>query len=329
MVRRFLVILLVLGSFLMSACPLALLRANGAMLSTNHAARIIPDPEFASTIDTLPATLPSPSPTPSPTPTPVPNLAILTLHTQLANAIDQSGINAAVAVTDLQTGESIDVNGDTPKHAGCTANWFVLLSVVIDLEDDAYPEGDVGDLISRTIYGSNPVTAQDLLIKTGGGSVEGGIPKIRRLMASLGLMHSVFDHPPGYSEQYTTDGSPNTLTANDMNKALTAFYRGVIVGQRWRDYLLEKMTNVKPGLQYLIPAGVGDNARVSHKNGFTWMPGGYVDNDIGIVIFDTSAGPRAYAISFYSQDVAWEYADVPLGQQVSSLVWQYFAAKYP
>jgi hypothetical protein len=99
--------------------------------------------------------------------------------------------------------------------------------------------------------------------------------------------------------------------------------------RQWRDYLLEKMTKVKPGLQYLIPAGVGENARVSHKNGFTWMPGGWVDNDIGIVVFDTSAGPRAYAIAFYSQDIAWEYADVPLGQEVSGLVWQYFATKYP
>jgi len=33
-------------------------------------------------------------------------------------------------------------------------------------------------------------------------------------------------------------------------------------------------------------------------------------------------------ISFYSQDVPWKYADVPLGQTVSKLVWEHFAEKY-
>ena len=268
------------------------------------------------------------SPTPAPTPTPAKDAGLLALREQLAAAIDESGINAAVAVTDLQTGESTDVNGEQPRHAGCTLNWFVLLSNVIDVQEGRYSESEVDNLISRTLWGSNPVTARDLLIQTGGGSIEGGVLKVRRLLSQLGLTHSVFDHPPGYSEQYTTDGSLNTVTANDMNRALAAFYQGEVVDEQRRDYLLEKMTNVKPGLQYLLPAGVGD-ARVSHKNGFTWMPGGWVDNDIGIVVFDSGGGPRAYAISFYSQDVPWEYADVPLGQTVSRLVWQYFVDKYP
>ena len=89
------------------------------------------------------------------------------------------------------------------------------------------------------------------------------------------------------------------------------------------------MTNVKPGLQYLLATGVGETARVSHKNGFTWFPGGWVDNDIGIVTFESAGVSRAYAISFYSQDVTWEYADVPLGQSVSQMVWQFFAGRYP
>jgi len=324
MLRRFLVLLIVLGTFLMTACPLELLGIDAAVLAPALESVTVAGPDAACIAEPAPVVAPPPAPTPTPALDP----DLLALRDRLAAAIDESGINAAVAVTDLQTGESIDVNGDGPRHAGCTANWFVLLSTVTDVQEGRYPESDVGTLISRTIWGSNPVTARDLLIKTGGGSIEGGVLKVRRLLAGLSLTRSVFDHPPGYSEQYTTDGSPNTLTANDMNRALTAFYRGEVVNGQWRDYLLEKMTDVKPGLQYLIPAGVGD-ARVSHKNGFTWMPGGWVDNDIGIVAFDSAGGPRAYAISFYSQDVPWEYADVPLGQTVSRLVWDYFAQKYP
>lgn len=252
---------------------------------------------------------------------------LLQLRDRLAAAVADSGIDAAVAVTDLQTGESIDVNGDTPRYAGCTVNWFVLLSNVVDLQNGLFPESDVGDLISRTIYGSNPVTAHQLLIKTG-GEVPGGLLKVNDLIAKLGMRNTFFDHPPGYEDEFSLRGALNVITANDANRGLAAFYHGGAVNWQWRDYLLQKMTGVKPGLQYLIPAGVGDGV-VSHKNGFSWMPGGWIDNDIGIVRFDSSGGPRAYAISFYTQDVPVEYQDIPLGQSVSRLAWEFFSSRYP
>jgi beta-lactamase class A len=323
MLRRFFVLLLVLATFLTTACALDLIRLRASDVM-NEAS--LPEP-VACVSEAVPT--PAPTPSPSPTPTPVVSAEMLALRDRLVAAIDESGIDAAVAVTDLQTGESINVNGDEPRHAGCTLNWFVLLSNVVDIQNGTTPENEVGSLISRTIYGSNPVTAQDLLIRTGGGNLEAGVLKVRRLLANLGLKHSVFDHPPGYSERYTLHGDDNIVTANDMNRALAAFWQDEVVAEHWRDYLLEKMTNVKPGLQYLLATGVGERARVSHKNGFTWFPGGWVDNDIGIVTFESAGATRAYAISFYSQDVEWEYGDVPLGQSVSQMVWRYFAARYP
>ena len=255
-----------------------------------------------------------------------PNAELLQLRDRLAAQVEASGINAAAAVTDLQTGESIAVNGDTPRLAGCTLNWFVILSVMIDLQEDRYPESDVGDLIAQTIYGSNPITARTLLLKTG-GSVPAGVYKISGLLARLGMSSSVFDHPPAYPDEFSLRGWPNIVTANDVNRALTSFYHGAIVNMQWRDYLLDKMTGVKPGLQYLIPAGVGYGT-VSHKNGFSWVTGGWIDNDIGIVTFDSGGSTYAYAISFFTQDVPTKYDDIPLGQSVSSMVWQYFANRY-
>jgi len=255
-----------------------------------------------------------------------PNANMLGLRDRLDYAIGESSFNVAVSVTDLQTGESVDVKGDDPRHPGCTFNWFVILSSVIDLQEGRYPESGAGDLITRTIYGSNPITARTLLLKTG-GDVPGGVYKINSLLTRLGMRNSVFDHPPAYPEEFSLRGWPNVITANDANRALTLFYHGGVVNQQWRDYLLVKMQNVKPGLQYLIPAGVGDGL-VSHKNGFTWMSSGYVDNDIGIVQFETSGGTRAYAISLYIQDIAVEYADVSIGQTVSRLAWEYFSNRY-
>ncbi len=257
------------------------------------------------------------------------NADLLRLQDRLSQVIAGSGFNIAVAVTDLETGEHIDVNGDNPRHAGCTANWFVLLSTVLDVQNGLYPESEVGSVIARTIWGSNPVTAHELLIKTGGGSLRNGIYKVDELLKRLGLNISVFDHPPGY------DGNPdealhntlNLITANEAVRALVQFYYGSVVNAEWRDYFLEKMISVSPGLQYFIgrsaPGGVA-----SHKNGFSWMPGGYVDNDIGIVRFNTASGQHAYAVAIYVQDVITEYADIPTGQTVLHLIWEYFANHY-
>jgi hypothetical protein len=257
---------------------------------------------------------------------PQPNSELIVLRERLRAEIVASGLNAAVAVTDLQTGESIDVNGDQPRLPGCTINFFVLLSVVMDLQEGRYDEAEVGDLITRTVWSSNPVTARDLLRKTGMGDLGAGLVKVGDLLDLLGLPVSIYDHPPAYPHE-SLHGSANLLTANEMNRALAAVYQARIVGPGWRDYLLNKLLRVKPGLQYLIPAGVGDGI-VAHKNGFFAHPQGWVDNDAGIVIFDRSGGRYAYALSFFTENVPYKYADIPLGQTVSRLVWQYFSSRY-
>jgi beta-lactamase class A len=257
---------------------------------------------------------------------PQPNDDFLGLRDRLAAEIAASGVNAAVAVTDLQTGESIDVNGDEPRLPGCTINFFVLLSVVMDLQEGLYGEDEVGDLIARTVWSSNPITARDLLRKTGMGDLGTGLAKVDQLLDLLGLSISTYDHPPAYPHE-SLQGSANLLTASEINRALTALYEARIVEPAWRDYLLNKMMGVKPGLQYLIPAGVGDGV-VSHKNGFFADPSGWVDNDAGVVIFDRSGNRYGYAISFFTENVPYKYADIPLGQTVSQLVWQYFSSRY-
>ncbi len=146
-------------------------------------------------------------------------------------------------------------------------------------------------------------------------------------MQQMGMTSSFYDHPPAYPQE-SIAGSNDYFTANDLNRALTAFWQGQVTSISWRDYLLDKMTGVKPGLQYLIPAGVGDGV-VSHKNGFFVVPSGWVDNDAGIVTFQRGGKTYAYAISFFTQFVGTKYADIPLGQDVSSMVWQYFSGRYP
>jgi hypothetical protein len=256
-----------------------------------------------------------------------PSAAMESLRASIAAEVAAWSFDTAVAVTDLQTGETVSVNGDRPQLTGCAINLFVLMQSTIDVQDGRYPEAQVGDLIAATIYGSNPVTARDLLHIAGNGDIVAAMERVNVLLAGMGLTSTYYDHPPAYWPAPSLRGLSNMTTALDMNRALAAFWRGEVMSFEWRDYLFDKLTGVKPGLNYLIQAGVTDGV-TGHKNGFFWLPEGYIDNDTGIVTFVRGGQTYAYALTFLTQGVGTKYADIPLGQAVSSLVWNYFSAAY-
>ncbi len=285
---------------------------------------------------------PSPSPTPTPTPDPLvimpvsPDLRTLRqrLEQETAAFAQRVGGNFAVAVTDLQTGQTVHVKGNDAKRVpGCTMNFFVLLSVVMDLEKGLYPESDVGRFIAQTVWASDPGTAHYLLRVTGGGDALAGLRKVNNLMRNkLGLKSAFFDHPPAAGDTITLTPNkwqPNLISPLDFNRALTKLYRGELLNPAWTAYLLDKMSHVKPGLNHLIPSGVTDpNAVVAHKNGYIDYLPYYVDNDVGVVMFERGGKRYAYVLTFWSQDNPWVLSDVPLGQTVSRLVWEHFNSVY-
>ncbi|MBF6598905.1 MAG: serine hydrolase [Dehalococcoidia bacterium] len=259
---------------------------------------------------------------------PAPARDMLALRDRIAAAIAASGIDTAAAITDLRTGETIDVNGARNRLPGCTINLFALLRTTLDLQAGRYPEPAAGDLIARTIYGSNPVTSRELVKDyIGGGDVVRGMQQVNALLQSLGMTSTLMDHPPAYPEESQAGGIDNRITALDVNRGLKALWDGRVLLPGWRDYMLAKMEGVKPGLNYLIPAGVGPGVNVSHKNGFLYSEG-WADNDIGIVWFERGGQRYGYAISFFTQGVSTKYADIGLGQRISSLAYQWFAARY-
>jgi beta-lactamase class A len=236
-------------------------------------------------------------------------------------------------VTDLQTGETIAVNGDHAQLAACSINFVLLFQVVADLQAGRYARSTVDNLVARTLYSSNPVTAHDLYGIVGDGDVLAGARRVADRIRALGLEHTVLDHPPGYPEE-SLHPNPydwnNWMTARDANAALAALYSGGELSPGWREYLLSAMTVVKPGLNYLTAVGPEPAALVSHKNGFApTTDGQWIDNDIGIVRFQRGDRVYAYAISFFSQWVPERYADIPLGEEISAAAWQYFSHRYP
>jgi hypothetical protein len=253
---------------------------------------------------------------------------MLALRGQLEAAIAASGIDTAVAITDLRTGETVDVSGNANRLPGCTINLFALLRVVVDLQDGRYAEPRPGDLIAQTINRSDPITARALMKDyIGDGDIGLGVQRVDEFMHDLGMTETYIDHPPAFTAPALYGGGNNRITARDVNRGLQSLWDGRAVSGPWRDYLLRKMTLVKPGLNYLIPAGVGGGATVSHKNGFLYAEG-WADNDIGIVWFQRRGQRYGYAISFFTEGVPTKYADIPLGQRVSSLAYQWFVRRY-
>lgn len=249
------------------------------------------------------------------------------LRDRLGGTIYSSGLNAAVAITDLQTGETVDVNGYDNRLPGCTLNLFVIMSVVQELQAGTAPEPIAGDLIAQTITRSDPILARRMLKDwVGDDNLYRGIERLNVFMQALGMHDTLFDHPPAFPEESLNGGINNETTARDANRGLRALWDGQVVSPVWRDYLLQKMTLVKPGLQYIIGSAGYDAVR-SHKNGFLYEQG-WSDNDIGIVWFERGGQRYGYAISFYSQYLRGKYDAIPLAQEIAAQAYEWFVSRY-
>lgn len=267
---------------------------------------------------------------PPPTDDPPPNQRFLGLERALADTVAAYGVEGfyGIAVTDLQTGQAIRVNGSRAQRAGCLTNLFVIIEAVREVQAGAIPLETVDGLIRQTIWASDATAARELYEIVGGGDVVAGVGKVERLLhETLKLDAIVIDHPPAYPEWSLGISGDNWTTAEAMNAALGALYRGELLNPEWTNYLLEAMRLVKPGLNYLT-ANLPDDAVVSHKNGFFWAADGYIDNDTAIVRFESGGRWYAYAITFVSEQVNEEYADIWLGRDLVRMTWEYFRVLY-
>lgn len=320
------------------AAAAALAFALGAAACATGGSTAPEPPTVTSTATSTATSTPVPTPTPRPDPLALGNVkpGLADLQARLQQAIDdfarQRGGNFAVAVTDLQNGQTIHVNGDSIRIPGCTMNFFVLLQVVKDLQEGRYPENEVGAKIARTVWASDAAMAHILLRKSGGENTVGGLWKVNTLLHhDLQLPSAVFNHPPAVDNFTLEPGKwvDNAITPLDFNRALTLLYRGELLTPEWTMYLINKMSSVKPGLNHLIPSGVGGPlAYTAHKNGYIDYKPYIVDNDVGFVFFKRNGKQYAYALTFWSQDNPWVLSDAPLGHTVSKLVWDHFNATY-
>ncbi len=230
----------------------------------------------------------------------------------------------AIGVSDLQTGQSISVNGAERFSAASTIKILVAMVVAQDVDAGRYPESAVDNLVRAMMGLSDNAATRELLALAGGGYVGNGVKRVNDLMAGLGATQSVMTGPPGYPEGYTPDDD-NYLTADDLNLMLGKLYRGEALSPSATAFVLSSMALPEDWQNQSLGAPLPSSVQFLHKPG--WLDNAW--NDAGIVVFDHQGEKSAYAISYLSNDVpVWQEA-FDRGAAVSDKVWRYFDAAYP
>lgn len=274
----------------------------------------------------------APAAQPTPEPTPPPSAGLEELRGQLAGLIDSWAGEHAVSVTDLQTGQTIAVNGDSPKLAACTVKIAIMMAVAQDIEAGRYSEGDVATLVQAAMGPSYTPPARELLQIVGDGDIGAGIRRVNEIMWSLGATKSILTHPPGYYwEEYgyaTSHGtSENRLTTDDLNLILSKLYRGEALSPWATEYVLKSMTIAPDWMDTPLRSSLPAGARLYHKIGQLYEPEN-TWNDAGIVVFERGGQRYAYAISYLgSYGPTWQDAYTH-ETTLANLTWQHFNATY-
>ncbi len=255
---------------------------------------------------------------------------VLTLRDELAREIDDyseqvGGVDVGIAVTDLQTNETISINGNILHKTGCTINLFAFLAAVSEFQAGRASPWDLSESISHGIGGSYPPEVANFLDSIFGSYPE-GVQRARELMASWGMKTSYFDHVPYYGGDAP---APNVLTALETNDILARLYRGQLFSGEWTQYALDTLRDIAPYVQYILPKYLPWEATVAHKIGYYWDDDGWVNNDVGIVTFTGSdGGEKAYVISYFSQRAGSEQIGYSFGARLSRTVWDFMSPRY-
>lgn len=272
---------------------------------------------------------PTPSPTPSVAVTPVPEpsgdfLALQgSLEQELANYPDWE---IGLCVTDLQNGQTICINGGTPRDTGCVIDLFALLAAVKQFEaGKSYPDDYIAVQIRAGIGSSSPDNAAIFLAAVYGGSLEEGTKAARQVVADLGLIGTTFGYVP--YNPVEPDPPDNVSTAADTNLALAKLWRGEIFNPEWTAYTIQILTESE--YTETMPNLVQwKGASVAHKIGYFGYESGYnfaVWNDVGIVFWEKDGRQIAFALSVFTKG---PWAGKEIVATLADVAYEWFNTKY-
>jgi Beta-lactamase enzyme family len=248
------------------------------------------------------------------------------LATTVADYESANAIDVGVAVTDLVTGETLSVNGNTAHKTGCVINLFALLAAVDQFQaGNASPSG-LEYSIKKGIGGSYPPEVKNFLNAIFGDYPD-GVAYARQMMSGWGLKVATYDHIPYYGG--SDNPPPNILTPLETNSILARVWNGQLFDAQWSSYTISVLRDSYAYVNYILPKYLPGNATVGHKIGYYDDDDGWVNNDVGIISFTGADGQeKAYAISYFSQYGPSEVAGYSFGAKLSLAVYDAMADRY-
>jgi len=244
----------------------------------------------------------------------------------------------SACVTDLQTSQTVCIDGDSQRDTGCVIDLFALFVAVEEFEagraspDDwvEYYDGNpvglsVASLIRAGIGSSSPNHAAIFLSAVKGDSLAAGTFRAREIVAELGLENTIFGYVP--YNPIEADFPPNLATARDVNRALTKLWSGEIFSPEWTAYTIDVLTASE--YTSTMPDLVRwKDAHVAHKIGYFGYESGYnfaVWNDSGIVYWEKDGKQIAFALSVFTQG---PWAGKSIVASLADTSFDYFNAEY-
>jgi len=236
------------------------------------------------------------------------------------------GIDVGLAVTDLQTNETISINGNTVHKTGCVINMFGLFAAVDEFQSgNASPYG-LGYSIRKGIGGSYPPEVKNFL-EAIYGYYPDGVVHARELMNSWGMKMAWYDHIPYYGGSDTPPA--NILTPLEVTSVLRRLWNDELFDEEWTNYTISVLRDSYAYADYILPKYLPWYVTVGHKIGYYWDYDGWVNNDVGIVSWPGADGStKAYAISYFSQYAPSEAAGYTFGQRLSLDAYNFMAGRY-
>ncbi|CAN5666303.1 hypothetical protein BH23CHL2_BH23CHL2_28600 [soil metagenome] len=252
------------------------------------------------------------------------------LRAELVDLLANATGNNAVTVLDIQTGESISINGDRRQLAACTIKIPIMIAVARDISAGKYTAADVEHLVIPAMGPSLTWHARELLRITGDGDVGAGVRRANAIMQSLRVENSILTHSPGYwGEEHGYGAShgefENWLTTDDLSRMLAGIWNGDGLTPTERNYVLWSLTLATPFLDAAFRAPLPAGTAAFHKIGVLYQPEN-VWNDAGIVVLERHGQEYAYVVAFMSGQNPSTYMDgYYLNQAANERVWRIFS----
>lgn len=242
---------------------------------------------------------------------------ISTIKDKINNVINNKNAGIGVAILDLNSNESVVINGEEHFPMQSVFKFPIALKVLNDVDNDKiklsdsifissaelqkktwspiqekYPNGNIKMALSDIIYYMVALSDNigcDVILKNNGGA-----SSVNHYLRSIGIENMTIKINEAEQQAKPDKQVQNWTTPNEAINLLTMFYKHSLLKPATQNFLWDTMKKTATGsIKNKLPKGIV----VIHKTGYApnIKNGTAVNNDVGIMIFPNKKAV-AYAI---------------------------------